>query len=319
MPAVSVIVPIYNSASYLEESIGSIIAQTFSDWEMILVDDGSNDGSGDIALKYAEKDTRVRYFHKENSGVSASRNYGLDKAAGKYVMFLDSDDICHPQILELLYGAIEHDTGLSACLYKRFIKSPDYCPQVGEVGKELLHCLSDVYTALNKAGILHTPGAKLYHRDLLKRDAIRFDETLALGEDICFNLDYLNRINSAVIVPISLYYYRDTANSLSKNIRNDYAEIQMSILDKKIDFIKDNRIDFDFSPYAAGIVSDIGMNILKSRSSSKEKTARLKALKQHRITACCTLNRVGNNHLMALIFKYFPTSVLVFASKIRSF
>ena len=92
MPTISVIVPIYNTEKYLRRCIDSVLAQTYKDFELLLIDDGSTDSSGAICDEYAALDARVSVFHKENGGVSDTRNYGLDLAQGKYLMFLDADD-----------------------------------------------------------------------------------------------------------------------------------------------------------------------------------------------------------------------------------
>ena len=106
MPQISVIVPVYNTEKYLHRCIDSILAQTFTDFELLLIDDGSTDNSGTICDEYATKDSRVRVFHKKNGGVSSARNLGVDNAKGEWVTFVDSDD-CVPQNgSALLYEAI---------------------------------------------------------------------------------------------------------------------------------------------------------------------------------------------------------------------
>ena len=101
--AISVIVPVYNTEKYLHRCVDSILAQTFTDFELLLIDDGSTDSSGAICDEYAQKDSRVRVFHKENGGVSSARNLGLDKAKGKWVTFVDSDDWIKESFLNKLY------------------------------------------------------------------------------------------------------------------------------------------------------------------------------------------------------------------------
>ena len=96
MPKISVIVPVYNTEKYLHRCIDSVLAQTFTDWELLLIDDGSKDTSGSICDKYAAKDKRIRVFHKENGGVSSARNLGRDYAQGEWVTFVDSDDYIEP-------------------------------------------------------------------------------------------------------------------------------------------------------------------------------------------------------------------------------
>ena len=101
--AISVIVPVYNTEKYLHRCVDSILAQTFTDFELLLIDDGSTDSSGAICDESAQKDSRVRVFHKENGGVSSARNLGLDKAKGKWVTFVDSDDWIKESFLNKLY------------------------------------------------------------------------------------------------------------------------------------------------------------------------------------------------------------------------
>ena len=96
MPKISVIVPVYNTEKYLHRCVDSILAQTFTDFELLLVNDGSPDKSGEICDEYAQKDTRVRVFHKENGGVSSARNLGLENAQGKWITYVDGDDWIEP-------------------------------------------------------------------------------------------------------------------------------------------------------------------------------------------------------------------------------
>lgn len=100
VPKISVIVPVYKAEAYLHRCVDSIIAQTFTDWELLLVDDGSPDRSGDICDEYASKDARIRVFHKENGGVSSARQKGLDEAIGEYTIHADPDDWVEPTMLE---------------------------------------------------------------------------------------------------------------------------------------------------------------------------------------------------------------------------
>ena len=109
MPFFSIIIPAYNVAPYLRECLNSVLAQTFTDWEAICVDDGSTDGSGTILDEYAAKDSRFRVFHQSNAGVSAARNKALDEAHGEWFLFLDGDDILRFDRLELFVPDIRSD------------------------------------------------------------------------------------------------------------------------------------------------------------------------------------------------------------------
>lgn len=119
MSEISIIVPVYNVEKYLENCIESILNQTFKDFELILVDDGSTDNSGKICDIYEKKDTRIKVIHKNNGGLSSARNAGLDIACGKYIGFVDSDDSIHPKMYEVLYNLIKnHKSDISCCNYK---------------------------------------------------------------------------------------------------------------------------------------------------------------------------------------------------------
>ena len=107
-PQISIIVPVYNVEQYLQSCIDSIITQTYTDWELLLVDDGSPDRSGEICDEYAKKDNRIRVFHKRNGGVSSARNLGLDKAQGEWVTFIDADDYILSDFIKGLYKPIEN-------------------------------------------------------------------------------------------------------------------------------------------------------------------------------------------------------------------
>ena len=116
MELISIIVPVYKAEKYLSECIDSIISQTYENFELILIDDGSPDNSGKICDEYAEKDKRIKVIHKENAGVSSARNIGLDNASGEYIAFIDSDDFVDKQYLEKLHCNLKHnDADISLC------------------------------------------------------------------------------------------------------------------------------------------------------------------------------------------------------------
>ena len=119
MAEISIIVPVYNVEEYLENCIESILNQTFKDFELILVDDGSTDNSGKVCDIYEKKDSRIKVIHKNNGGLSSARNAGIDVAGGKYIGFVDSDDSIHPKMYEVLYNLINtYKSDISCCSYK---------------------------------------------------------------------------------------------------------------------------------------------------------------------------------------------------------
>ena len=169
MPKISIIVPVYKVEKYLNRCVDSILAQTFRDFELIMIDDGSPDNCGLICDEYARKDKRIQVLHQKNGGVSSARNYGLDIANGEYIMFVDSDDWIHPQMLELLYHAvITHNSKLSICSYK---SATTYKPMDSILDASIsLWNTEELYVSMTINAIV--PWAKLFHTSLLK--SVRF-------------------------------------------------------------------------------------------------------------------------------------------------
>ena len=207
MPTISVIVPVYNVEKYLRCCVDSILAQTFTDIEVLLVDDGSTDGSGAICDEYAEKDSRVRVFHKENGGVSSARNLGLDEAIGKWIMFVDSDDMVAPVICELLHNHAD-DGVMPTCALLKF--SGDFCDMYVENSASFVTYDIREFEKISVDG----PVAKLYERDLIGVN-LRFNDQFSFAEDALFNCQYYCRIKKITITNNKLYYYRILSESLS--------------------------------------------------------------------------------------------------------
>ena len=211
---VSVIVPVYKSKDTLLRCVDSLLAQTAADLEIILVDDGSPDGSGELCDEAARQDARIRVIHKENGGVSSARNAGIEAAKGEYLLFADSDDYVEPDMAEKLLESIGNDD-IAICGFHHHYQGRDIVriPEVpGQSGEEN-------FLALYGQGFLNMPWNKLYKKEL----AGRFDESLSLGEDLLFNLDYLRRADGIAIVkaPLCHYIQDETGASLSSQKRDD--------------------------------------------------------------------------------------------------
>lgn len=216
---ISIIIPVYNSEKFLHKCVNSVLHQTFQDWELILVDDGSSDSSGRICDIFAQNNPKVRTIHKENGGVSSARNAGLDVAIGEYVMFVDSDDWIGPRLCqELVDGIRQSDIVIGG--YKAFFAKR----QVEHVAKEnkvqFPEEFSTISVQLYENSLLNAPFSKLYRRSLIGTQ--RFDENTRLGEDFLFNLEYLPKCRYISTVPSSGYVYNVlNENSATKNFRQD--------------------------------------------------------------------------------------------------
>ena len=223
-PLLSIIVPVYKVENYLPKCIDSILAQTFTDFELILVDDGSPDDCPALCAA-AEKDARVRVIHQKNGGLSAARNAGLDAARGAWIGFVDSDDYIAPEMYEVLYKAVQ-STGadLALCDYAEVDEAGTPCPQMhvslsgGELtGQELLKRASGLMVQL--------AWNKLYRRAIFTQ--LRYPEG-KLNEDLFLIPEVCLQIQKAVVVPKALYYYVQRGGSImsgNKTLRHfDAAE-----------------------------------------------------------------------------------------------
>ncbi len=245
-PVVSIIVPIYNSEQYLPQCLDSILSQTYTDFELLLVDDGSKDRSGTICDEYAMKDLRIRVFHKENGGVSAARNLALQEARGKYICFCDSDDEmrdCHLQTLI----SIEEKTGADMVVgsYRSYIVHTkrthifvlkDRTYEEDEFGILLYD--------LRKKGSLGVPWNKLFKTNIIRNHHISFDTTLDSYEDEVFNLEYLQYAGKVTSTSVIVYNYILRSNmSLSQRFieLNKHLQIASIIFHLDSKLVKDNK------------------------------------------------------------------------------
>ena len=228
---VSLIVPVYKAEKYVKHCIESLQSQIFRDIEIILVDDGSPDRSGEICDAYAADDPRIRVIHKENGGVSSARNAGIDAAHGKYIVFADSDDYAEPDYIESLLSARETDreAGHIWCCFQTVT---DYAyeeakPTCLSDKPEMLFFRAEIMT-LHDMWLDTGPFCKLYRTDVIKKNHIHFDEGLSLGEDWLFNLAYLDAVpdTSIKVIAKPLYnYVQRSSESLDSKYRPDMLEI----------------------------------------------------------------------------------------------
>ena len=241
---VSVIIPVYNTSSYLDECIQSVVNQTYTDWECILVDDGSTDGSNGICDAWAGRDIRIKVIHQSNCGVSAARNTGIEASIGEYIVFIDSDDWVEPNYLDELCSQIYIDAsdlivcGISIDHGVKTIKN--VCPPRSLC---LLHKEeTGLFLQIESQNLLYGPVNKLYCREIVIRHHIEFNVLTDYGEDLEFNFTYLKFAKSLSTLPLPLYHYRITeASRLSTTFREDIFRINYEqwLLLKKFHIEKD--------------------------------------------------------------------------------
>lgn len=234
---VSIIVPIYNNEKYVEKCIYSILNQSYSDFELILVNDGSTDGTLDILKGF--KDKRIKLINKNNEGVSKARNDGLNYATGEYIIFVDSDDYIDRSLLEKLILKIKlNKTDIVACnidFHNTVYNDVDLARFSNEYKD---------YEYLYNHSFFNTPYAKLYKRKLIKS---YFDSKFNLGEDLIFNVDYLLNCDSFSLVPEKLYYYNtDNEGSLTKKFYPNIISIQIHLYNKMKKLLREKKIESDW-------------------------------------------------------------------------
>lgn len=216
MPIVSLIVPVYNAEEHLSACLNSISAQEFEDFEVLLVNDGSTDGSANILEEYAAKDSRFRVYSKINTGVSDTRNFGLDHATGKYIQFMDADDWLPKDSMSALVRTMEEKN----C----DLVIGDFYRVVGESVARKGNIISDDVLSIRDFAeyFMESPadyyyGAlwnKLYRASVIRQHHLRFDAELQWCEDFVFNLDYLVYSETVYALRIPVYYYVKTEGSI---------------------------------------------------------------------------------------------------------
>ena len=219
---ISIIVPVYNCEALLESCLDSLVAQTYKDFEVLIVNDGSTDSSLSICRKYVDMHPGVfRLFSKENGGVSSARNLALENVRGEYVCFVDADDYVHKEYLQRLYDLIvENGCEMAMC---------SFVPGNNEVIKLLSQgeIIGSIFNFEKNAALWN----KLFFSDII--GDLRFDENVFLGEDTLFCVEYAKKCDSAVFVNENLYYYEQSTSSLKYRSSAKYIEKNMSCIESR--------------------------------------------------------------------------------------
>jgi glycosyltransferase involved in cell wall biosynthesis len=214
----SIIVPVYKVEAYLHRCIDSILAQTFTDYELILVDDGSPDRCPTICDEYAQKDERIKVVHKSNGGLSDARNAGLEIAQGKYIGFIDSDDFIHPQMYEIMIFIAEQDNiGITQCEFYKFDEGGEFFSvghyDTNNISKKLMtsHELLENYYPSYSSILSTTVCNKVYNASIF--DSIRFPVGMYYEDSFVF-LDTINSSGLLATINVPLYYYMQRNGSI---------------------------------------------------------------------------------------------------------
>lgn len=282
MPKVSIIVPVYKAEQYLHRCVDSILSQSFIDWELILVDDGSPDRSGAICDEYAQKDDRIRVIHKENGGVSSARNIALERIAGEWLTFVDSDDCLYPNALQRWVEVAEQNNlDLIQCHFNREYKE-------GQVASNEIEVMSAEQYA-DTENYLTCAGGTLFKSSIVKEHALRFDEKVRLGEDQIFLLSHMQHCKRIQRIGDVLYFYRDNERSAVNNPKPEYEMTSVKAFKelKRTNPIAKKRCDAMFMYYFIPLVissntpasvikdlyKDVNLEYLSPRAHTVDKLA----------------------------------------------
>ncbi len=277
--------PVYNRESYIHLSIESVLKQSCHLFELILVDDGSTDNTGSICLNYAAKDSRVKYYKKENGGVSTARNYGLHHASGNYILFLDSDDSLTTNCLEILKNSI-CNVGASPDLIAFGTKTAtnSWKATVYTVGKLLNKqkiCENILPTHINiysqdKNFILNYVWNKCYNTNFLQNNHLLFDENRRTWEDGCFVVECLSKANNLLLLPQILHI--GCSDIAIEHLSSKFYPTQLSLYiqdETKFKRQFENLYDFNSEHYCRSNITTMNTLFLSAYNYCKKDAKKL--------------------------------------------
>lgn len=269
----SIIVPVYNCEKYLRECVESILGQTFHDFELLLIDDGSTDGSGALADELGKTDPRIRVFHKPNGGAASARNYGLDHAQGQYALFVDGDDTLEAHTLE----TVERSLAENAQALVVYGMSFDYYRDRALTRSEYLCCahegiyetktLIQNFRAFFQDNALSSACNKVFSMDRIRKEELRYREGMTLYEDLDFVLRYLRLVDKVLFVNKPLYHYRhDLMNPHLYTRIGDWKKLQenlSAVLGSSLMLCESAQIPFECAQMLS-CTADLYMQLLRS-------------------------------------------------------
>lgn len=299
---VTVIVPVYNTEKYLHECVRSIADQTFRDLEILLIDDGSTDGSGELCDHFAQEDTRIRVIHKQNGGAASARNLGIDKATGEYVMFVDADDWLDTDAIEALVAyADANQTDVLRFTYirefenKRLVKRNSFLMEqiytgakCQEVRRQILGLTGEEWKHPENMNFLASCGFNIYRRDLLVRSKERFVPLQELGSfnDGLFNFGVFYHVRRFAYMDQPFYHYRKTnETAATARYRKNYPQRQLGLFEiLKNRILADGQWDYFSEAYYNRIVHatmEIAFNAMRNRAPFAEKYREIRDVLHH--------------------------------------
>lgn len=235
---VSVVIPVYNAQMFIESCIDSIFKQSYTNFEIVAVNDGSKDNTLNILESLAKKDSRLKLYSKENGGVSSARNYGISKAKGEFITFVDADDTLVFDALENMVKLMGEDVDFVVCSHNEIkLKAKEHHEQNLRIEADEM---ADNFRSFDR--VIWWPWGKLFRRSIIADNNVTYDPAVTFGEDHIFNLAYAKYIKNAVVISdIIVYNYYYIRGGLSSKYYPDMSEVQKLIYLRIADYF--NGID----------------------------------------------------------------------------
>ncbi len=242
---VSIIIPTYNAEKYISDCIESVLSQTYSNIEVIIIDDGSTDKTSVICKEYQKKDERINYYFQNNSGVSKARNFGIELAEGKYIVFIDADDMISCTYIEqLVYIFDNENIQMASVSHTRDLSNlgKDIYKQIAVVDSEEVRSFMMDFTQQKFNGYVWE---KMFVTDIVK-NSVRYNEAISVREDLLFIIQYLKYIDKCGYINNNLYYYRDNDSSVLHNMSANRMKTQIMMAQIVLETEqKDSKLYYD--------------------------------------------------------------------------
>ncbi len=292
---ISIIIPVYNAQEYIEECVKSVLSQTYKDIELLLINDGSTDKTGEMLDLFPEKDERVRVFHKENGGTHTARNLGLDNAKGEYVMFMDPDDwlsldtvekltekIKEYDLDEIRFNYIREFKDVSLKKENKFLKESLYSnDECRELFRQTVGLVDGELRNPENLNFLASVCFGAYRKSIITENNIRFFNIREIGtfSDGLFNIEFSKHLKKFLFLDEGFYHYRKTnTSSATKNYRENFMKKQALLFDKIYELIKNDGEDVLNAYYnriAIGTM-ELSLNALKQKGKATKKYKEIK-------------------------------------------
>lgn len=306
---ISIIVPVFNAQNYIEKCIKSIICQTYMDWELLLIDDGSTDNSYEMCKKY--RNEKINLFHKNNGGVSSARNYGLKKSKGDYIVFVDADDYVDKDYLKNLYDNIR-DNDLVVSGYKEVYSTGKV--NIRNFGEKNMtnKYIKNKFDELYLSNFFNSPFNKLYKKALIN---CNFNENQILGEDLLFNLQYIKNCKNINTINNTDYNYiinnTSATNKYNSKAIYNYLLIKKELenICKKMNYCENGSINEIFLKNICGCIQ----LLLESDNKYNYKVNELKSIKYEIKNQNIFISKANNlSTLQRIIYYLFRKDYLLF-------